>query len=479
MKMKVSAKIFLFAFYPLSLIPYPLSCAAEGEITLKTVTHVHSNRSGSGMQSMDDIIGRASMKGLDAVIFSDTALSKVEYGLWPLRNLLAARFSRPSVLMTGAENYLADINQLRKTYYRLLIVPGVEAAPYYRWSGNPASGLMLNDWNRHMLVLGLENADDYLRLPLLGNSKGYLVCWEAFWPFSLLLFAFIAKKAGFRKSAWLSLAAGVLFIADAWPFRCYKWNQYLSETPWGPYNALSAYAVKRGGLTFWAHPEAPNWEKPGKLSSYVSAQTLPYTECLKRTPDADGFAVFYEGYKKVALPGGEWDRSLDDYCRGIRRKPAWAVAELDYHFPGYNGTDIDSVYMNVHVRERSVPALMEALRLGKFESVLPSGTGALKLSRWELSHAGQKAGSGGTLRGAVRPLVSLSVESDSPSPVMSEIQVIRGGKVILEEKRALPAEISFADSGNDSKATFYRVMIRDDKGGVLVSNPIFSLAENL
>ena len=57
----------------------------------------------------------------------------------------------------------------------------------------------------------------------------------------------------------------------------------------------------KGGITFWAHPEA----KESKSINKIIVNTLNYPECVKATTNYTGFGVFWEGYQKIGLPNGK------------------------------------------------------------------------------------------------------------------------------------------------------------------------------
>ena len=53
----------------------------------------------------------------------------------------------------------------------MLILEGAEVAPFYWWSGSIfKKNISLNDWSRHLLVIGLKKEEDYRHLPVVGNK---------------------------------------------------------------------------------------------------------------------------------------------------------------------------------------------------------------------------------------------------------------------------------------------------------------------
>ena len=97
--------------------------------------HVHSTAS-TGELTVEALAERAEQLGLDALILTDNFSLRYEYGLWPLPGLLKQQVSFPSVLEYGIERYLDEIAAAQSRHPKLIILPGVEVAPYYYWTGS-------------------------------------------------------------------------------------------------------------------------------------------------------------------------------------------------------------------------------------------------------------------------------------------------------------------------------------------------------
>jgi hypothetical protein len=233
---------------------------------------------------------------------------------------------------------------------------------------------------------------------------------------------------------------------------------------------LAWYGKDHGALVFLAHPEAPNWIKPVAASNHVSVQTDPYPEGLAEIPDLDGFGVFMEGDKSMSEPGGAWDQSLNKYCAG-RKKPVWGIAELDYKGKGLMGTDIDTTYMMVRAQAKTQAAVMKSLGTGKFYSVEATQYGALRLNQWQARAGSSTAGSGDTLVAGKKPVQLTLAISYSKKLTRAHVRVIRNGKAIIDEIRALPTRWVLNESAGT--CDIYRVMVHDANNGALASNPIF------
>lgn len=444
-----------------------------GAESLRTVLHLHSRNSHGGIEGLDAIAARAEERGIDALIPTDTLIARWDYGLPLLGRAGALGLSRPDVLSLGAERYLSEIRRLRLRHPRLLVIPGVEAAPYYRWEGSPWTSLVVADWNRHILALGLEEARGYRRMPVLGNPDGGEIDLSLLWPALLLIpaAAFARRRPGFLLLAGL----GLLGLARNWPYRAIPEGPYRKRTPWTPYQRFIDHVQENGGVSVWAHPDAPNWQNPQSMGRRLRVRTAPYPEALLRTAGHSGFGVFPEGWRRAAVPGGEWDQALRLYARGERERPCWAFAELDYRKPE-PGTDVDTAWMEVEVSSRSPQAVLESLRNGRFYSVAPGeGRRALLLRRWSLSapESGGTASSGQALSGTRTPTALIEAGYRDGGSGRALLRLVRDGEVIWELRASLPGAWSFIDGTNRSPGTHYRLEIRDEQGSVLISNPIF------
>jgi hypothetical protein len=447
--------------------------AAAGMAPIKTVSHVHSAYSGGHRApDMRATLALAHSRGIEAVIFADDACTVFEYGLWPLRNLLRYRQNRLSVLHAGAALYLDNIAQLRAVFPDMLIVPGVEAAPYYYWTGTPWRGLTINGWNRHMSVAGLESPRDYERLPILGNNRGFALRPLSLWPLLLLLFASALYLERRRRTALLLAVVGVIFLANEFPFRHPAFDQYASAAGWQPYEAVARYAKEKGALCFWNHPEASNWNER-RLGWHVMAKTDPYPDCLQAVPQTDGFAALLEGDRTMTKPGRDWDQALLDYVQGRRDAPPWSFGELDYVGENRRGPTLTAVYMDVHASTRTVPALLQALKAGRFESISAQGPRALSLREWRVASDSASASSGETLHGAPRPAVHISLAAVGADDMTATVTLIRNGTVLFSERAALPFDRVFMDDPGGERRLFYRLEARFGANGALLSNPIF------
>jgi hypothetical protein len=440
--------------------------------------HVQSHYSADGQMSVEDIARTARDNGIDAVIFNDHALERWEYGIAPLRGLLKKTIERSSVLAAGPEAYLDAIAAAGRKYPGVILIPGVESAPFYHWEGSPFdNNLLLNDWHKHLLIAGLPGPDDYRRLPLAGNDNAGRFDGRLLWPLALLPAGFLAARKS-RLAAALLLAAGVIFTANNYPFRTLGFDQYHGDRGELPYQGLINYVNRTApdtGIVFWAHPEAPNFTAP-TAAGPVKVRTVPYPESLLRTDRYTGFGYFQEGDRKAGAPGGIWDDVLLRYIRGDRRSPAWAIAELDYRSEGYNGAYM-RMFKNVILMQpeepRTAAAILGAIRRGRFYALAqPSDTAEIRLADLRLTAGGAVAGIGGHLRGNGIPRLSVSLDSSDGKPHAVTVTVIANGGIRNALRARTPATLSL-DLPELTRPSYCRIEIDADTRTRIVTNPVF------
>ena len=83
------------------------------------------------------------------------------------------------MLEYGIERYLDEIAAAQSRHPKLIILPGVEVAPYYYWTGSLLGRtLTMHNAQRNLLVLGLTKPEDYRSLPVSGNPGSYTFDWR-------------------------------------------------------------------------------------------------------------------------------------------------------------------------------------------------------------------------------------------------------------------------------------------------------------
>ncbi|MBI4322778.1 MAG: hypothetical protein HY596_00715 [Candidatus Omnitrophica bacterium] len=395
------------------LVACPAFLQADEPRHLKVALHIHSTIS-TGTVAPAAIAALANQAGLDAVVFTDSALRRWEYGLWPARAWIRRVVEQPSVLTFGAKRYLDTLRSLSTP--ELLVLPGLEAAPFYSWRRSPFDrrGGQIRGWNQHLLVFGLEDPRAIRTLPL-----------NAFDPYQ-----------GDRGAA--------------------------------PYQRVIEAVTAQGGLVFWAHPETGHVGEHGPVEDY----TDPYPHLLELTSGYHGFAVTYRDKLAFVEAGGVWDRLLAAYCAGRRRQPVWILGELDWRKPEEH--PLDRVVTMVMASERTAEAVLRALRTGRMWVVFRIGRQAPVLHRFEAraltGHATAGIGESIAPTGPLR--IQVSGRRGSPEPGQARVFLIRDGAVLqMEEVTAEEFDLVWTDDAPPARG-FYRAVFQGP-AGLIYTNPIF------
>lgn len=442
---------------------------------LIAATHVHSLISPHGKAPMQAVVSSAIKRGVDVLIPTDHFLERWEYGAPPLDGILRTSVTRRCIYTFGPANYLHMLSKLQKENPSLLIIPGLEAAPAYYWTGHLfQANMILHEPQRHVLIMGLTNPEDIRRLPVLSNPDAGSLQWKRFVLPAVLIGIGLALMI--RWPAGLILAAlGVLWGINQRPLhRLPPAYENFTRNGYDAAQNLIDYAESRGALTVWAHPEAPNWEVPQKLYRSASMQTLPYPEAVLQTKNFTGFGYFWEGEKVIGPAGGLWDEALLAYARGERERPIWAFGELDWTQDSGDDFNLSSMENVLWAREKTVPAVMEAFRLGRFYLFKNAINNGLVLERWAVSDGESTAISGEEATWNPRSVLSLETRISSHAEYIAlEGEIIRNGKTWKPLKGDCPLRIREPlPEPEEGKKDFYRVVLRG-YGGTIVSNPIF------
>ncbi len=369
---------------------------------LKTGIHFDSKVSG-GSYTISELAGIANSYGLDAAIITDHDNMKISYGISPFQNFLKFSIQENSISKYGIEKYLQEIEQINKVYTNIILIPGVEAVPFYFWEGSPLyTNLTLRNWHTHLLVFGFNSIDAYKNLPSIPNGglgykkpSGDIMKYVSanFMYFSMialymilfLIAAFSIIRRSYRrrdiahvrkrrhryrfswKALFLTLILAYVLFTE-FPFLPLKYDQYHGDPGGGPFQELINYVEDNNGMIFWAHPEVHHSEvRPIKLpflSQTIKIETDSYPHMITETKNYTGFCIFWEGMKSIGRPGGLWDMVLDEYCSGIRTKPVWAIGELDFEETN-DLAQVAATNTFIFAKERSKAGIFEAIRAGR------------------------------------------------------------------------------------------------------------------
>lgn len=487
---------------PLAALAFCVSSAAARPVDvsvsrpraeIRCVMHLHSDYTGAGNDTLEELVLKARAAGIHAIIPTDHASARFDYRPLPLVALLSIKKEFPSIMFSSPEKYLIDIARLEKKYPDMIIIPGAEVAADYSWSGSPFSGdLTVNGWHRHMLVVGMEDPDDYRNLPAAGIKPAGSFNPLMLWPIFLIIAGYGSLKYHPRSGLTLFLA-GVILMAGNYPFAgqyphgggSLKYSPLDSGTFSRPYQILADYARSRGAMVFWAHPEAANREEfPAAMK--ISAVTEPYPELLRAISSYTGFAIFAEGYRIAGAPGGVWDFVLTEYCDGKRKSPVWAASELDYGGVSF-GAPVD-ILQNVIWLERTSPEMpskkdvLTALERGTFYALWKGKAGGIRLKDFYVEAlGGERAIFGGKVKAAGELTVHADIETIDGKARPAVITIVADGKAVEIIETSVPSRIRhkftpprLSGSGTNSSVRGYvRLMIDAGYPNYIAANPVF------
>ena len=463
--------------------------ASDDRQQLLATFHVHSTAS-TGDMTVEALAARAEQLGLDVLMLTDNFSLRYEYGLWPLRGILKQRVSFPSVLEYGIERYLDEIAAAQRSHPTVIIVPGVEVAPYYYWTGSLAARtLTMHNAQRNLLVLGLTKAEDYRSLPASGNPGSYTFDWRGAVNGAPMLLVVPAvwlwrpvRPAADRRSprrmvSVVLIVMAAALVANAWPLSQPAFSSYDAGLGYRPYQALINDVKDKGGLSFWSMTEARDFHEYGfgPLGT-VTVKTEAHPESLLQTTGYTGFGGLYQDGRTINKPGELWDRLLQLPTDEQRPVPV-LIGELAFHGLKDAGKDLDRVVTVLLVKERTMPAVLEALGSGRAYAV---GEGdhhvQLRLDEFRvLCQGGTRSASIGDRLdpgGASDFIVRLSVTARDHGRHPVKVRLIRSGHVVAQLAGETPFQVDWPDSTvPTAERMTYRVEITGS--GELLSNPIF------
>ena len=451
------------------------------EIQVPVIMHVHSTFSGNGAMTLEEIAVLARSKGIRGIIFADHDVRKIEYGVFPLQNLLKRTYEEGSVLKSGPESYLARVRELNRKYPDITLIPGVESAPFYFWSGSLfRNNLTLGNENKHMVIAGLFDPEQYRRLPVAGNERdgGRTTLPLLVWPMAVI---FLGSLIVHRQKLFgtLIIIFGAALLANNFPFKALPYDAYHGDQGDRPYQQVIDYVnavAPETGIVFWAHPESPNFARGEKIGP-VSVSTPKYVNSLVATRGYTGFAYFWEGCKETGKPGGTWDMLLTEYAAGRRQDPVWACGELDYRKEGQTGDRIDAIENIIAIDEQqevNADSILRAIKTGRFYTAYrPHASYGLVLDRFAVKTTERAAGPGEKLSTAGRPYAVLcDLRASDAGRHNVTLDVIRNGVVIETYHLVSPFSLSIPGSAKPGKS-YYRLEITAENGAKIVTNPVF------
>lgn len=468
------------------------ACFGEELLQVPAVVGISSTVS-DGEYSLEDIVSAAKDAGFKAVMLTDRDSMRWEYGVWPLRRMIGKAVEDSSISTYGVQRYVECVGRVQKENPDIVLFAGVESAPYYRWEGNPLSGAFgLTDWHKHIISLGLENPRDLEGLPVAGNRRGLFLPGSLkdvflFWPVVFLVAAvlcFTKRCSDYRDQRGKQLAPysrifrfvgallaviGLVFFLNNFPFRKQKFDQY-SQKDMGvfPYQNYIDYVASRGGMSFWAHPEASNRGTYGK----VKVETDEYSRDLLRTSGYTGFGIFHEGYNLIGRPAGLWDELLRRYCRKERKEPVWAMGMLCF-----DSGDLQKTLLGLRTvilsRSLAKADILKSMKEGKMYVINGADSSAFVLETFTVRDAntGNSAGMGEELV-LLAPVIEARGGFTDGREAGLTVRLIKNGSIIKSFPLRSPFNLEYIDENPFIGKGFYRLEISGD-GILCVTNPIF------
>jgi hypothetical protein len=463
--------------------------AAEETRRIPAAIHLHTTFS-TGVYTPEELIEIAHAAGVRVAIVTDHDTMRFDYGL-PLMPWLTGRMGgylleRPSILKLGARNYLSRLEEIGESYPDMVILPGVEAIPFFCWQGSPWGGdLTLRRGNEHILVIGLERPGAFEALPSVGHRTFPsipLATVLSLWPLALAYFGRRLCKAGrrpLRVCGLVCFGAAGIFLVQNLPFRFPKYDPYHGDQGIRPFQDLIDYANAQGALTFWAHPEQDRDEEVSSgfpiLDSLtgIRMKTPPYHEDLLKARRYTGVAVFAEGLKYVVPPGGVWDQALVDYVEGRRERPVWGIGEVDFKDPSF---PITSTLTFLFVKDVSKASVLDALRKGRAYAVHGPHVQNIALESFVVEGGdGATAGMGEEIEVNAPPRLRFrTVSADTASGDATQVRVIRNGFEVHKD-RGVGGGIDWTFEDTSLKPgdrVYYRLDV-EHRTNRIATNPIF------
>jgi hypothetical protein len=469
---------------------------AEEYLQAQAVIGIKTAASG-GRYTVFQVARIAAKNGVDIIVTTDAFLNRWQYGLWPLRNIIRKTEETRSVSSYGIRRYLDELKAARQNDPGMVVIGGLEVAPFYYWEGSPfKENFAIKNWHKHLLVIGLEGVIGCQRMPVIGNGTALAKPFGIYGLLCMLLpiAIFIAGvfsimesrnardgvyelRFGLPLAHWryvgiALLAASLILFINIFPFRGPIYDQYHSDRGTMPYQNLIDYVNHHGGMTFWAHPEAKNVDQVGK----VSIQTGEHTGLLLETCGYTGFAVFYEGYDMVGRPQGIWDSVLRRYCQGGCAAPVWAIGVLDYERAGNLGKDMNNLRTVLLVKEISEIGALDAMRKGRMYVAKDANAARFKLENFTVGDASGRSDMMGkeiALAGEPRVRIKGNFNGDAAVKTPIKVLLIRDGELLTIFDVEAPFDITYDDKeAVTSGKQYYRAEVRSS-GLVLVTNPVF------
>jgi len=475
--------------------------AAADEQMLKplvTAIHVHSTAS-TGTLDLDALAERAERLGIEALLLSENLALRYEYGLEPLRGTFKVSLSFPSLVSYGVKRYLKEVHDAQARHPRVLLIPGLEVAPHYYWTGSLwTRDLTMHDAQKNFLVFGLHETEDVAGLPALGNSSSYRYSPSALsglLPALLVLPAMRgwyerrrssrmidrpSRRGNIRTGAIGLAMLGAFLLFNGWPYSSSQFSPYDATAGYQPYQTFIDAVNERNGLVVWSLPEVRDFRTASARGfGTVTIRTDSHPDALVATDGYAGFGGLYQEARQATLPGGTWDQLIDQFVTGVRAFRPSMIGEIAFHSPDHARKDLDQVLTVLWVKERTEAGVLEAVRNARgyaVERYQPDFRLVLETISLQ-SVAGSPRGMMGDMLligdgQAVK--VEAKISTTDRRPHTLTVRLIRSGKVIDRLDGTTPLDYEFVDRAVASNSrSAYRLEVTGGRTGELLTNPIY------
>jgi hypothetical protein len=436
-----------------------------------------------GAHTLEYLVKLAKKRGIYVLFINDHDRKVLEYGIRPFQNILRKKVEEPSINKKGPENYLNMIDTASKKYPDLILIPGAESAPFYYWKGSYfKKNLTVCDWERHLLIVGLEEPKDYKELPILHNgySTKYILSSipiASFLFLALLIVGlYMIKWKGIIRYCGIAISVLVLLLViNNHPLKSSPYDQYHGYQEISPYQLLIDYVNSRGGMVFWNHPETKSGQ--GKLVP-IFKDTPSYPQVLIESTNYTGLAALYGDSITITEPGNIWDKALIEYCSGQRGNPVWGISSADFHKEGGAGEKLGNFPTFFLVKSKTKKDILDALKKGRMYACRGDvDSPRLILEDFSISDSktSQKVVMGEEIFSEGYPSINIRISTtDSEKGNSITVRLIRSGNLLETFSAETPLSINFEDDFFElGKKVYYRLDTIDEKGRKLVSNPIF------
>ncbi len=383
MNFRHAALLWLVLFGAAGLQAQPAEIQ-KGFRPLAAALHIHSQYS-DGEFAISSLGSMAQERQLDVIGFTDSFLTRVRYGVGPFKKLISKSINRRSVMDSGLDSYFDSIEKAQQEIPDVVMIPGFEVAPYYYWQGQWPGNLELHDFDRHMLVFGIQDRKALRNLPVIENATWsntnrslMLAAGPAIVLLSGLLIASLGVVAG-RRTRY-RVIAGLLFIAGAaWAYDAYPFGElsdpYSGKPDYHAFQRVIDYVDTHGGLAFWSYPEA---RYPDIQTTGARMVSRGQPEILGLTDKYSGFEGLYGDTITITGPGNLWDQMLLEYLRGDRKTWPSVITGIDFHSlnPHNNWFQLDHGLTILFATEKKDDAVIEAMKLGARLRHFPKRCGA-------------------------------------------------------------------------------------------------------